>query len=138
MNAAAAKIAETLKNHTYFTGKELLSIFALRDIGLCDQDVCCRIRFPKRTKLGTLYFLEANEKGVLSAYITDKWGTLKAMALDGEFSRADFPRRFRSILRDHLDREMAYLEGEIGSLQDEIASAEATIEEYDMVLTALK
>lgn len=137
MNAAAAKITENLKQHRYLTGKELLSIFALRDIGFCDRDVCCRIRFPKRVKLDTIYYLKAHEKRVLTMYITDKWKKIKPKVMGGEFSGDDFPRGFRTLLRNHIQGEIDFLEADIGSMQDDIADAEAKIDEYEDVLRSL-
>jgi len=135
---AATKITEVLRQHKYYlTGKELLSIFALRDIGFCDRDVCCRIKFPKRVKLDTIYYLKANEKRVLAAYITDTWKRIKPKVLDGEFSGDDFPRGFRELLRDHLESEITFLEADIDSMQDDIADAEATAEEYEAVFNSL-
>lgn len=137
MNAAATKIEETLAAHRYLTDKELLSIFALRDIPFCDQDVCRRIRFPKRVRLDTIYYLKANEKQVLMLYIRDKWTRIKGRVLDGEFSGDDFPRGFRSLLRDHLESEITFLEADIGSMEDDIAVAEDKCKEYEDVLQSL-
>ncbi|OEU74060.1 MAG: hypothetical protein BA864_06940 [Desulfuromonadales bacterium C00003093] len=137
MNPAADKITETLRAHKYLTGKELLSIFALRDIGFCDQDVCCRIRFPKRVKLDTIYYLKTNEKQVLERYIHDKWKIIKGKVLGGEFSGDDFPSGFRTLLQDHLESDITFLEADIGSMQDDIADAEAKCEDYEAVLGSL-
>ena len=137
MTPAADTITETLRKHKYLTGKELLSIFALRDIGFCDRDVCCRIRFPKRVNLGTIYYLKANEKWVLERYIRDHWKLIKGKVLGGEFSGDDFPSGFRTALRERLDHDITFLEADIGSMQDDIASAESKCEEYEAVLYSL-
>lgn len=137
MNAAAEKIAEVLRQHKYLTAKELLSIFSLRDLEFGDQDVCRRIWFPRRVKLDAIYYLKANEKQVLMLYIRDKWTQIKGRVLDGEFSGDDFPRGFRSLLRDHLESEITFLEADIGSMQDDIAVAEDKCKEYEDVLLSL-
>lgn len=137
MNPAADKIAETLRQHKYLTDKELLSIFALRDIGFCDRDVCCRIKFPERVNLDTIYYMKENEKAVLVLYVRDKWKKLKGMVLDGEFSGDDFPKGFRTLLRNHLESEVTFIEADIDSMQDDIADAEAKCEEYENVLISL-
>ena len=137
MNLAADKITETLRKHKYLTGKELLSIFALRDIGFCDRDVCCRILFPERVHLDTIYYLKANEKRVLERYIRDHWKMIKGKVLGGEFSGDDFPRGFRTALREHLESDITFLEADIGSMQDDIAAAEAKCEDYEAVLYSL-
>ena len=138
MNAAADTITETLQQHKYLTDKELLSIFSLRDIGFCDQDVCCRIKFPERVKLDTIYYLKANERQVLMLYVRDKWKQLKGKVLGGEFSGDDFPKGFRTLLREHLESEITFMEADIESMQDDIAAAEAKCEEYDNILISLE
>jgi hypothetical protein len=137
MNPATDKIAEALRTHKYLTGKELLSIFALRDIGFCDRDMCCRIRFPTRVKLDTIYYLKENEKRVLERYIHDKWKMIRGKVLGGEFSGDDFPRGFRTALRERLEQDITFLEADIGSMQDDIADAEAKCEDYEAVLCSL-
>ena len=137
MTSAADKIAETLQQHKYLTGEELLSIFSLRDIGFCDRDVCCRIKFPKRVKLDTIYYLKANEKKVLMLYVRDKWKKIKGKVMGGEFSGDDFPQGFRTLLKNHLESEMTFVEADIGSMQDDIAVAEAKCEEYENLLRSL-
>lgn len=137
MNPAATRLAETLRKHKYLTDKELLSIFALRDIGFCDRDVCCRIRFPKRVKLDTIYYLKSNERQVLMLYVRDKWKKLKGKVMGGEFSGDDFPKGFRTLLQEHLENEITFLEADIESMQDDIADAEAKCEEYENVFNSL-
>lgn len=137
MNSAATKLAETLQQHKYLTGADLLSIFALRDLEFGDQDVCRRIRFPRRVKLNTIYYLKANEKHVLRLYVRDNWKTIKGKVLAGEFSGDDFPRGFRTLLRNHIESEITFLEADIDSLQDDIAVAEDRCREYDDVLLSL-
>jgi hypothetical protein len=137
LNAAAEKIAEVLRQHKYLTAKELLSIFSLRDLEFSDQDVCRRIRFPRRVRLDTIYYLKANEKQVLMLYVRDKWTRIRGRVLDGEFSGDDFPRGFRTLLRNHLESEITFLEADIGSMEDDIAVATDKCEEYDTVLRSL-
>ena len=137
MNPAADTITETLREHNYLTGPELLALPGLRDIGLCDRDVCCRIQFPKRVKLDTIYYLKENEKRVLVRYIHDKWKTIRGKVLGGEFSGDDFPRGFRAALWDRLESDITFLEADIDSMQDDIANAEAKCKEYEDVLRSL-
>ena len=137
MNPAAVKIAETLQQHKYLTGAELLSIFSLRDLEFGDQDVCRRIRFPRRGKLDTIYYLKANEKQVLRLYVRDKWRKIRTKVLGGEFSGDDFPRGFRMLLRNHIESEITFLEADIDSLRDDIAVTEDKCEEYENVLLSL-
>lgn len=137
MNPAADKLAETLRQHKYLTDKELLALPALRNIGFCDRDVCCRIRFPKRVKLDTIYYLKANERQVLLLYVRDKWKKIKGKVMGGEFSGDDFPKGFRTLLREHLASEVTFMEADIESMQDDIAAAEAKCNEYENVLLSL-
>lgn len=134
---AATKIAETLRQHKYLTAKELLSIFSLRDLEFSDQDVCRRIRFPRRVKLDTIYYLKADERQVLMLYIRDKWTRIRGRVLGGEFSGDDFPRGFRTLLKDHLKREITFLAADIDSMEDDIAVARDKCEEYEDVLLSL-
>lgn len=134
---AADKLTEALRQHKYLTDRELLALPALRNIGFCDRDVCCRIRFPKRVKLDTIYYLKANERQVMVLYIRDNWKTLRGKVLGGEFSGADFPKGFRTLLRTHLASEITFMEVDIGSMQDDIADAEAKCEEYENILLSL-
>ena len=137
MNAADDKIIETLRQHKYLSAKELLTILSLHDIGFCDRDVCCRLRFPQRVRLGTIYYLKANEKRVLATYIRDHWVRIRAMAFDGELSGDDFPRGFLAALRHRLEQDINFLESDIDSLQEELAEAEAKCEDYEAVLHSL-
>lgn len=134
---AADKITEALRQYRYLTDKELLALPALRNLDFCDQDVCCRILFPKRVKLDTIYYLKENERQVLMLYVRDKWKKIKGRVLGGEFSGDDFPKGFRTLLRNHLESEITFMEADIESMQDDISDAEAKCEEYENVFISL-
>lgn len=137
MTSATDTLTEILQQHRYLTGKELLALPALRNLDFCDRDVCCRIRFPKRVQLDTIYYLKVNERQVLILYIRDKWKKIKGKVMGGEFSGDDFPKGFRTLLREHLESATTFMEADIESMRDDIADAEAKCEEYEDVLRSL-
>jgi len=138
MNTSSIRIKEVLRQRKYLTSAELLSIFSLRDIPFGDQDVCRRIRFPRAAKLATIYFLEKNEKTVLTAYIRDKWTRIRSNVLDGVFLGDGFSPLFLKVLQEHVDREITFLEADIGSMEDDISDAQDKIDMYEDVSLSLK
>lgn len=136
MNPSTALTA-TLEKHGYLTGKELSSIFALRDLPFADQDVCRRIRFPHSAGLDTLYFLKEKEEKILTRYVRENWTHIKRKVMAGEFSGGGFSPLFLKVLQEHVDHRITFLEADIGSMEDDIADAQNKIDDYENVSISL-
>jgi hypothetical protein len=97
--------------------------------GLCDRDVCERIRFKETAKLQDVYYAKGDETKALRHYTRSNWREIESAIERGEFKT--LPPKFAEYITEHITRLIDFAQGDIDALQDDISTIESKIESYE-------
>lgn len=97
--------------------------------GLCDRDVCERIRFKETAKLKDVYYAKGDETKALRHYTRLNWREIESAIGRGEFKT--FPPKFAEYITKHITQLIDFAQGDIDALRDEISDQRANIRKYE-------